>query len=51
MQLQLLSLMNLGPHKPGMITNRKRKPPAWKLKIEKDIETKRKELSIITSTE
>ena len=32
-------------------TNRKRKPPAWKLKIEKDIEMKRKELSILTELE
>ena len=28
-------------------TNGKRKRPAWKLKLQKDIETKRKELSII----
>ena len=32
-------------------TNRKRKPPAWKMKIEKDIEMKRKELSILTELE
>ena len=32
-------------------TNRKRKPPAWKMTIEKDIEMKRKELSIITELE
>ena len=31
--------------KPRKTTNRKRKGPAWKLKLQKDIETKRKESS------
>lgn len=37
--------------KPRKTTNRKRKQPAWKLKLQKDIETKRKELSIIAELE
>lgn len=32
---------------PRKTANRKRKQPAWKLKLQKDIETKRKELSIV----
>ena len=37
--------------KPRKTDNRKRKQPAWKLKIMKDIETNRKELSIIAELE